>query len=107
MSLVETSLNNVSTAQVGSAIEFDTPKANISMQVVFSGTAPGTGPYTNVVLETSLDGVTFIPGTAVQFTSTPNPAVILSQQGPVLFARANLTFVDGGTSGVTAILAAA
>lgn len=100
MSFFGTSLNAATAIGIGSVIQFDKPRTNITMQVTTTGAPSGA----NIDLEISLDGVNFvrlngISGIPSQFMGGFTHAV--------LFARANLTLLTGGTNPtVTAIIAA-
>lgn len=87
MAYVGTSLNAVTSGQIGSIVSFDQPRAVI-MQINVSGTPTG-----NCTLEGSSDGINFysLGSTGVGVGS------LLASTTQVMFARANLTSFSGGT----------
>jgi hypothetical protein len=108
MSLVGTSLTAASSTAVGSILSFDTPRL-VSMQVIINSGSPSY----SINIEGSLDGTNFSTiGRSVDQGSGPfivsliltSGSVPIGQGVPVLFARANLISISGGT--ITAIIAA-
>ena len=104
MPLVGKSLDAVTVSGPGSVLAFDKPMPFLSMQVQSTGS-----PTYNCILEISLDGVNFFAGNA---GGASDNLYAMSFSGgaacPVLYARAHLTTITGGTSPtVTAIIAAA
>lgn len=98
MALVFQSLDTVNATGPGSENFFDTPKSNISFQVVFTGSS---GDAT-VALEGTVDGSTWR-----SLTSTSAPSDLRSVSGTALVGvRANVTDISGG-SDISAWIAAA
>jgi hypothetical protein len=104
MALVGISLNAVTAVGAGTAIMFDTPKSDASIQVQTTGSPTDV----EINIEGTLDGVHF-DRLGVWATGGGGPGNIIGSTGkPVLGVRANLTTLTGGTSPtVTATVAAA
>jgi hypothetical protein len=109
MSLVGVSLNGAAAVGAGSSISFDRPRSNFSAQVKFTGT-PNPDLSTTVVLESSLDGVSYFSCGVLAFTSQPSGVIRPSSSSlylaPALFLRCRIEYLDSGTTAVTAIVAA-
>jgi len=90
-----TSLNAVTTTGIGGVMIMSAPHNNVSMQVVSTGSP--TAVKAN--LEGSIDGINFTP-LAVFDTGAgaTNLAIASSTSTMVLYARANLLTLTGGTT---------
>jgi len=103
MALIGKSLDSVTSAQAGAALEFDAPKSAFSMQILFTG-APSSW---EAHIEGSIDGVNW--RMVASLATGSSSGTVVSVSGKALpMVRANLISMSGGSSPTfTAWLAAA
>jgi hypothetical protein len=104
MSQVKLSLDAVSSDTAGEVLALNSPSADFSMQISFSGTITISGFV--VYLEASLDGVSFFHAGSISGQTSGVGVVLNTSDALALFIRANAVGLSGGGT-VTAYIAVA